>query len=161
MPGRKAGPPGSGNPARTKRLKAAGLTATAPRVSIYRLLEEARGTHLGIEELYQRLLERGESVSLATLYRVLHQFEKAALVRRVRFEPENTVYELETGHHHDHILCTRCGHVEEFVDHVIEEHQSQIAARKGWLMAGHTLVIYGICRGCRSTPEEKQGPKEQ
>ena len=123
----------------TKDLKQAGLKATLPRIKILKLLEENTIRHVSAEDVYKTLLESGEDLSLATVYRVLTQFEQAGLVSRHHFE----------GGHHDHILCVKCGRVDEFVDTVIEERQKKIAAEKGYDMTDHSLYIFGICSSCQ------------
>lgn len=105
---------------------------------------------MSAEDLYKALLESGEDIGLATVYRVLTQFEGAGLVNRHRFEGGHSVFELDHGRHHDHMVCVECGRVDEFVDEVIEERQRAIAARLDYEMTDHSLYIYGICPACRS-----------
>ncbi|WP_354671207.1 ferric iron uptake transcriptional regulator [Thiohalobacter sp. IOR34] len=105
--------------------------------------------HLSAEDVYKALLEAGEDIGLATVYRVLTQFEAAGLVARHHFEGGHSVFELNQGHHHDHIVCIKCGRVDEFEDEVIEERQRAIAERAGYEMTDHSLYIYGICAACR------------
>jgi len=133
----------------TKDLKQAGLKATLPRIKILKLLEENTIRHVSAEDVYKTLLESGEDLSLATVYRVLTQFEQAGLVSRHHFEGGHSVFELNEGGHHDHILCVKCGRVDEFVDTVIEERQKKIAAEKGYDMTDHSLYIFGICSSCQ------------
>ncbi len=133
----------------TKDLKQAGLKATLPRIKILNLLEENTVRHVSAEDVYKTLLESGEDLSLATVYRVLTQFEQAGLVSRHHFEGGHSVFELNEGGHHDHILCVKCGRVDEFVDAVIEERQQKIAAEKGYNMTDHSLYIFGICSSCQ------------
>ena len=130
-------------------LKNAGLKATLPRIKILNFLEQSRVRHMSAEDVYKALLESGEEVGLATVYRVLTQFEQAGLVTRHHFEGGQSVFELNEGVHHDHILCVQCGRVDEFVDKVIEERQQMIASEKGYEMTDHSLYIYGICGNCR------------
>ena len=104
---------------------------------------------MSAEDLYKALLESGEDIGLATVYRVLTQFETAGLVNRHRFEGGNSVFELDHGHHHDHMVCVECGRVDEFVDEVIEERQRAIAQRLDYEMTDHSLYIYGICPTCQ------------
>jgi Fur family ferric uptake transcriptional regulator len=130
-------------------LKNAGLKATLPRIKILNFLEQSRVRHMSAEDVYKALLESGEEVGLATVYRVLTQFEQAGLVTRHHFEGGQSVFELNEGKHHDHILCIKCGKVDEFVDKVIEERQQSIAREKGYEMTDHSLYIYGICENCR------------
>ncbi len=133
----------------TQDLKKAGLKATVPRMKILALLEENKVRHVSAEDVYKALLESGEDLSLATVYRVLTQFEQAGLVTRHHFEGGHSVFELNQGEHHDHILCVKCGRVDEFVDKVIEERQQKIAAEKGYNMTDHSLYIFGICSACQ------------
>lgn len=130
-------------------LKKAGLKATLPRLKILAILEENRDSHMSAEDVYKALLEADEEVGLATVYRVLTQFESAELVNRHHFEGGNSVFELNEGEHHDHIMCVKCGKVEEFVDDVIEQRQHDIAERAGFEMTNHSLYIYGICPNCK------------
>ena len=132
-------------------LRAVGLKATVPRRKILEVLESKPGEHLSAEDVYRLLLETGEDVGLATVYRVLTQFEGAGLVERHHFEGGQSVFELDQGEHHDHILCVKCGRVEEFVDDVIEERQRDIAERAGYAMTDHCLYIYGICADCQKS----------
>lgn len=131
-------------------LKKVGLKATLPRLKILEILESA-GTarHMSAEDVYKALLEHGEDVGLATVYRVLTQFEQAGILTRHHFEGGQSVFEMDEGKHHDHILCTKCGRVDEFVDSTIEERQKAIADKFGYTMTDHSLYIYGICKECR------------
>ncbi len=131
-------------------LKKAGLKSTVPRMKILQMLEQGRSRHMSAEEVYKSLADAGEDVGLATVYRVLTQFEAAGLVSRHNFEGGNAVFELNQGQHHDHILCVRCGKVDEFVDETIEARQRDIAQRMGYAMTDHNLYIYGICADCRA-----------
>lgn len=133
----------------TQDLKQAGLKATLPRIKILELLEASKDHHLSAEDIYKNLLESGEDVGMATVYRVLTQFEDAGLVNRHHFEGGISVFELNQGEHHDHILCVKCGKVEEFVDEVIEQRQRLIAEQAGFSMTDHTLYIYGVCAKCQ------------
>ena len=130
-------------------LREAGLKATLPRVKILEIMEQSSVRHLSAEDLYKALLEEGEDVGIATIYRVLTQFESAGLVTRHHFEGGISVFELNQGEHHDHILCIKCGKVEEFVDEVIEQRQKDIAEKSGFSMTDHSLNIYGICNDCQ------------
>jgi len=130
-------------------LREAGLKATLPRVKILEIMERSSIRHLSAEDLYKALLEEGEDVGIATIYRVLTQFESAGLVTRHHFEGGISVFELNQGEHHDHILCIKCGKVEEFVDEIIEQRQKDIAEKSGFTMTDHSLNIYGICKDCQ------------
>jgi len=133
----------------TNDLKQVGLKATLPRIKILTLLEENTIRHVSAEDVYKTLLESGEDLSLATVYRVLTQFEQAGLVTRHHFEGGHSVFELNEGGHHDHILCVKCGKVDEFMDTIIEERQQMIAKEKGYNMTDHSLYIFGICSECQ------------
>jgi len=128
-------------------LRNAGLKATTPRLKILGLLENAKERHMSAETIYRRLLDSGEEIGLATVYRALTQFEAAGLITRHHFEGEQTVFELERGPHHDHIVCVHCGRVEEFYDKVIEERQRVIAEKFGFTLRDHALTLYGECNG--------------
>lgn len=131
-----------------KDLRQAGLKVTLPRTNILKILEKAEPHHLTAEAVYQALLEQGEDVGLATVYRVLTQFESAGLVKRHHFASGQAVFELEHGEHHDHLVCVKCGKVEEFVDETIEKRQADIAAKANFKMTDHSLIIYGLCQTC-------------
>jgi Fur family ferric uptake transcriptional regulator len=133
----------------TNELKAAGLKSTLPRRRILEILEKNASGHMNAEDVYQQLRDAGEDVGLATVYRVLTQFENAGLVTKHHFEGGHSVYELNQGEHHDHILCVKCGKVEEFLDEVIEQRQAEIARKAGFAMTDHCLYIYGICADCQ------------
>jgi len=127
-------------------LRRAGLKVTIPRVKILEILATTANRHLSAEDLYKRLLESNEDIGLATVYRVLTQFEAAGLVTRHHFEGGTAVFELNRGDHHDHVVCVDCGRVEEFNDPAIEERQSAAASRLGFAIADHSLILYGHCR---------------
>ncbi len=133
----------------SKELKEAGLKATLPRLKILQILENSATRHMSAEDIYRALLGSGEDVPIATIYRVLTQFEGAGLVARHKFEGEHSVYELNEGSHHDHILCVECGRVEEFVDETIEQRQQAIAEEHGYSITDHSLIIQGICASCQ------------
>ncbi len=133
----------------SKDLKSAGLKATLPRLKILNFLQSSSIRHMSAEDVYKAMLENGEDVGLATVYRVLTQFESAGLVTRHHFDEGHSVFELNLGEHHDHILCVKCGKVDEFFDEVIEERQHEIAASKGYAMTDHALVVYGVCPDCQ------------
>lgn len=130
-------------------LKKAGLKVTLPRVKILEILEKARDRHLSAEDIYKILVESGEDIGLATVYRVLTQFEEAKLVVRHHFSEGHSVFELDLGAHHDHLVCVKCGLVEEFVDELIESQQQAVAKKAGFCMTDHSLNIYGICKACQ------------
>lgn len=129
-------------------LRKAGLKVTLPRIKILQLLDKLEDHHMSAEDIYRSLIEMGEDVGLATVYRVLTQLESAGLVKRHYFEGGQSVFELNQGEHHDHLVCMRCGKVEEFVDPVIEAQQLEIAERANFQITDHSLNIYGICNSC-------------
>jgi len=125
-----------------RELRKAGLKVTMPRVKILELLEQADSGHMSAEEIYQKLLEEGEQTGLATVYRVLTQFEQADLVLRHNFEGGKAVFEINRGDHHDHMVCTDTGRVIEFHNEEIEELQRKIAEDHDFELVGHSLVLY-------------------
>ncbi len=127
----------------TQDLKKAGLKVTHPRMKILEILERAPEHHLTAEDIYRKLLEEGEQIGLATIYRVLTQFEAAGLVNRLHFEGGQAVFELDRGTHHDHMVCSRTGRVVEFYDEVIEQRQREIAKAHGFRLRDHSLILYG------------------
>jgi len=131
-------------------LKKAGLKITAPRMKILEFLESSSIRHQSAEDIYRALLEEGEEIGLATVYRVLTQFETAGLVSRHHFEGGQAVFELNQTGHHDHIICVSCGKVEEFYDETIEKQQIQIAETKGYEVTDHSMTLYGKCKNCRA-----------
>ena len=133
----------------SRDIKKAGLKVTAPRVKILEIMENSNARHFSAEDIYKILLESGEDVGMATVYRVLTQFETAGIVKRHHFETGISVFELNRGEHHDHILCVRCGKVSEFMDEMIEQRQREIAEKAGYEMTDHALYIYGVCKECR------------
>lgn len=128
-----------------KDLKSAGLKATLPRLKILELFENSKERHLSAEDIYKILISANEDVGLATVYRVLTQFEQAGLLVRHHFESGKAVFELNETGHHDHIVCLQCGHVEEFCDDEIEKRQQSIAKERGFSIREHSLYIYGDC----------------
>ena len=130
-------------------LKKAGLKATLPRLKILELLENEDGRHKSAEDIYKKLLSIGEDVGLATVYRVMTQFEAAGLVSRHHFDSGLSVFELNHGTHHDHMVCEKCGKIEEFINESIENTQREIAEKFGYKMTDHSLYIYGICPACQ------------
>jgi Fur family ferric uptake transcriptional regulator len=133
-------------------LRNAGLKVTLPRVKILEILEkQTEDKHLSAEKVYKILLSDNEEIGLATVYRVLTQFETAGLVTRHHFEGGNSVFELNKGSHHDHIVCMKCGKVDEFTDSVIEKHQEDIAKKLGYELTDHSLYLYGFCSKCKDS----------
>jgi Fur family ferric uptake transcriptional regulator len=135
--------------AESQELKDAGLKITLPRVKILQILESSEVHHVSAEDVYKLLLQNGEEVGLATVYRVLTQFEQAGLVVRHNFEGGHSVFELSSDKHHDHIVCVRCGRVEEFADDEIENLQKKVADKLGFELTDHNLNMYGLCPECR------------
>jgi Fur family ferric uptake transcriptional regulator len=126
-------------------LRRAGLKITVPRLKILEILASSQPRHMSAEDVYRRLLDSNEDIGLATVYRVLTQFESAGLVTRHHFEGGTAVFELNEGEHHDHIVCIDCGRVEEFSDDSIEDKQRAIAARLGFEISDHSLTLHGRC----------------
>lgn len=130
-------------------LRRVGLKVTLPRLKILEILEAQSDRHMSAEDVYRELMEIGEQkIGLATVYRVLTQFEAAGLVSRHNFDGGQAVFELDDGQHHDHIVCISCGTVVEFVDELIEDRQKAIADRHGFALREHSLVLYGECESC-------------
>ena len=126
-------------------LKKAGLKVTLPRMKVLEILETSKQRHMSAEEVYRALIETESEVGLATVYRVLTQFEAAGLVVRHNFEGGQSVFELDSGKHHDHLVCVKCGRVEEFLDETIEQHQHSVAKKAGFKLVEHSLVLYVDC----------------
>ena len=126
-------------------LKTIGLKATLPRLRILEIFEKSDVRHLSAEDVYKTLLKEGTDTGLATVYRVLTQFEQAGLLLRHHFESGKAVFELKGGGHHDHIVCIECGHVEEFYDSEIEKRQQKVAKERGFAIHDHQLYLYADC----------------
>ena len=135
-------------PAESQELKDAGLKITLPRVKILQILESSKVHHVSAEDVYKLLLANDEEIGLATVYRVLTQFEQAGLVTRHNFEGGHSVFELSSDNHHDHIVCVRCGRVEEVIDSQIEQRQEEVARKLGFQLTDHHLNMYGLCPDC-------------
>lgn len=133
------------NKPQPEHLKNVGLKSTLPRLKILGLFQSGQEHHLSAEDVYKQLLSTGDDVGLATVYRVLTQFEQAGLLVRHYFEGGKSVFELNQGNHHDHIVCLQCGHVEEFYDAAIEQRQQKVAADLGFAVQQHSLQIYAAC----------------
>lgn len=134
----------------TDQIREAGLKVTVPRTKILAILEHNAKRHMSAEEVFRELLAEEAEIGLATVYRALTQFESAGLVCRHNFDNAQAVFELDRGKHHDHLVCTRCGRIVEFVDPKIEKHQAAVAEERGFLTEDHSLVIYGICSTCQA-----------
>lgn len=132
-----------------EELKQVGLKVTTARLKILNIFEQNSQQHLSAEDVYKALLEANEDIGLATVYRVLTQFQAAGLLKRHNFEEHRAVFELDQGEHHDHLVCLKCGKVEEFVDDTIELRQKMIAEKFKFHMTDHNLNIYGICSSCQ------------
>lgn len=134
----------------TQELRDVGLKVTLPRVKILEIMErETNHRHLSSEQVYKILLSENEEIGLATIYRVLTQFEAAGLVTRNHFDGGNSVFELNTGHHHDHVVCVKCVKIDEFTDEIIETRQTKIAKKLGYELTDHCLYLYGFCPDCK------------
>lgn len=129
-------------------LHEVGLKVTTPRLRILHILEESK-EHLRAEDIYRHLSAQGDEIGLATVYRVLMQFEQAGLIKKHHFSEDHAVYEMDRGGHHDHLVCIKCDKVEEFVDPEIEARQDNIAKRFGYDIVDHSLYLYGICINCK------------
>ena len=142
-------------------LKSIGLKATLPRLKILNLFENSKERHLTAEDVYKVLLNEGMETGLATIYRVLTQFEQAGLLIRHHFESGKAVFELNQGGHHDHLVCVQCGHVEEFYDAEIERRQAKIAKDRGFTIHEHSLQLYCDCLrpNCPNKSALKDVPK--
>jgi len=129
-------------------LKSIGLKATFPRLKILDVFRKAETRHMSAEDVYRALIGENVEIGLATVYRVLTQFEQAGLLSRSQFDSGKAVFELNEGEHHDHLICTNCGRVEEFFDSEIEKRQQKIAKDHNFTLTGHALSLYGICQRC-------------
>jgi len=129
-------------------LKSAGLKVTLPRLKILEVLEKSPNHHLSAEDIYRILIEQNDEVGVATIYRVLSQFEESGIVQKLNFENNQAVYELCGLEHHDHLVCVKCNKIIEFQDDVIEKHQLQIAKKHGFELTDHSLYLYGLCKDC-------------
>lgn len=150
--------PHSPTASQSANLHALGLKATLPRLRVLQVFQRAAQRHLSAEDVFRALLAEGSEVSLATVYRVLMQFAQAGLLLRQHFEGDKAVFELNEGPHHDHLVCVRCGRVEEFHDPLIEARQEALAAARGFALQGHALSLYGVCGrpDCQARPGDAQ-----
>ena len=140
-----------------EKLKQAGLKITLPRVKVLAILQQPEYQHISAEDVYKILLANGEEIGLATVYRVLNQFDDAGIVTRHHFEGGKSVFELSGSTHHDHLVCLKCGKVVEFEDDVIETRQEEIANSNGIKLTNHSLYLYGECEdkeACKKYAEE-------
>ena len=137
--------------ANTNNLEQAGLKTTQPRLKVLNALETSEIRHMTAEDVYKQLLQSEQEVGLATVYRILTQFETAGLVIRHNFEGGRALYELHDGAHHDHMVCVEFGNLFEFVDRTIEQRQRNVAAKAGFVMEDHSLSLYGVCKGMKES----------
>jgi Fur family ferric uptake transcriptional regulator len=140
----------------SRNLKSIGLKATYPRLKILDLFQSSEQRHLTAEDVYRALMNDGMDIGLATVYRVLTQFEQAGLLERHYFESGKAVFELNEGGHHDHLVCMQCGKVEEFFDAEIERRQNQIAEQRGFAIRDHALYIYADCTRTNCPNRERE-----
>ncbi|MED5525988.1 ferric iron uptake transcriptional regulator [Gallaecimonas pentaromativorans] len=138
-------------------LRDAGLKVTLPRVKILELLQQPDFQHISAEDLYKKLIELGEEIGLATVYRVLNQFDDAGIVTRHHFEGGKSVFELSQKHHHDHLVCLKCGLVVEFMDDVIEQRQKAVAKDNKVKLMHHSLYLYGECEDTVACDKRRRG----
>lgn len=146
-----------------EELKSSGLKATLPRIKILEVFQQSVERHLTAEDVYKTLLNEGSDIALATVYRVLMQFEQAGILARSHFESGKSVFELNEGTHHDHLVCLTCGRVEEFFDPEIEARQREVAASRGFSLQEHALSLYAVCKreNCEHRPAGKVNPRQQ
>jgi Fur family ferric uptake transcriptional regulator len=137
-----------------EELKSSGLKATLPRIKILEIFQKSAMRHMTAEDVYKALLGEGADIGLATVYRVLMQFEQAGLLKRSHFESGKSVFELNEGQHHDHLVCMTCGRVEEFYDPQIEQRQRAVAQARGFELNDHALALYATCtkKSCPHRP---------
>lgn len=147
---------------RIEELKNTGLKATLPRLKILEIFQAGRQRHMTAEDVFRTLLEDHSDIGLATVYRVLTQFEQAGLLLRSNFESGKAVYELNEGQHHDHLVCLDCGRVEEFYDPEIEKRQQSIAQSHGFDLQEHALSLYATCAKteCEHRPKIRRNPAQ-
>ena len=138
-------------------LKNSGLKATLPRIKVLEVFQKSPQRHMSAEDVYKLLLTEGADVGLATVYRVLTQFEQAGLLSRTHFETGKAVFELNEGRHHDHLVCLTCGKVEEFYDEAIEARQQAIARERGFELQEHALSLYAVCVKADCPTRQKRG----
>lgn len=136
------------------QLKNIGLKATYPRLKILDIFRKGDVRHMSAEDVYRALMNDGVEIGLATVYRVLTQFEQAGLLERSQFDTGKAVFELNEGDHHDHLVCTSCGLVEEFYDAEIERRQYNVAKEHDFTLTGHTMALYGLCPTCTAARQK-------
>jgi Fur family transcriptional regulator, ferric uptake regulator len=138
-----------------EKLHRVGLKATLPRMRVLEIIRASPQRHLSAEDVYRRMLDEHADIGLATIYRVLAQLEQAGILARSTFDSGRSVFEINEGRHHDHLVCVSCGRVEEFHDAVIERRQIAVAQAKGYELQDHSLALYGLCPQCKTV--EPQG----
>ena len=126
-------------------LKSNGLKVTLPRLKVLEIFEHSPHSHLSADEVYRKLVDGGSDIGIATVYRILMQFADAGMLRKSSFDGDRAVFELEHGHHHDHLVCVHCGKVVEFFNPLIEEQQNLVAQSHGFKLLEHTMALYGVC----------------
>lgn len=139
-------------------LKNIGLKATYPRLKILDIFRKGEVRHMSAEDVYRALMSEGVEIGLATVYRVLTQFEQAGLLERSQFDSGKAVFELNEGDHHDHLVCTSCGIVEEFYDAEIERRQHSVAKEHNFVLTGHSMALYGLCPKCTAARQKQSQP---
>jgi len=135
-------------------LRSAGLKATFPRLKILDIFRRAEPRHQSAEDVYRTLVAEDVDIGLATVYRVLTQFEQAGILTRSQFDGTRAVFEINDGDHHDHLICTNCGKVVEFYEPNIEKRQHEIAKEHGYVLESHTMMLYGVCSDCTKKSEK-------
>ena len=130
-------------------LKSVGLRVTSPRLKILEVLESSDNHHLSAEDIYKSLISQNIEVGIATIYRVLTQFEEAGMINKLNFDNGQSVFELSNVEHHDHLVCIKCGKIDEFTDEVIEKHQNKVAEKYGYQLTDYCLYLYGLCKKCQ------------
>lgn len=149
--------PAPKRPAHDPSLRECGLKNTHTRIAVLNVIRDSEGQHLSAEDIFRRLPAHGEDMAMATVYRVLASLERAGLVSRSMFDGGKAVYELDTGEHHDHLICVGCGRVAEFRDPQIEARQLAVAASRGFELTDHRLLLYGRCADCTATRNAEPG----
>jgi Fur family ferric uptake transcriptional regulator len=132
----------------SEKLKNTGLKITSSRLAIYKIFEEERDSHLSAYDIQDKLKEKNIEIALATIYRVLGQFEESGLLQRTEFEDDKALYELDDGKQHDHMVCKKCSKVTDFFDSELEKRKDEILARYNFSVTGHHLILYGLCSDC-------------
>ena len=132
-----------------ENLRRVGLKATLPRMRVLEIIRASPQRHLSAEDVYRRLIDENADIGLATVYRVLAQLEQAGILARSTFDSGRSVFEINEGAHHDHLICVKCGRVDEFQDAAIEHRQIAVAESRGYELQEHSLALYGLCAACR------------